>query len=169
MGTDKSELIVQGEPLAHRLARLLKEGGWSPTVLGRTPLPGFPFIGDATLHGGPLMAIQGFVPVTDWVFILACDIPLFRCEVAESLMTLRQGYEAVVPVLAEKRQPLCALYHRTAWDRISEPTIGPRMQDWLARLNVREVDENSLHLLSIDANWVRGANRPSEFDRLLRR
>ena len=49
----------------------------------------------------------------EWVFVTACDIPLWEASLVDELMKRRNGYDAVVPVINNKTEPLCALYNKT--------------------------------------------------------
>jgi molybdopterin-guanine dinucleotide biosynthesis protein A len=167
MGTDKASLLIRGEPLAARLARLLRESGWEPCVLGPAPVPGFAFQADLEPGAGPLAALRGFAPHGELCLVLSCDVALFRPEVAGAFAALIEGHDAVAPVVAGRVQPLCALYRASAWGVLRSGPGLARVTDWLARLDVRRVDERRLLELGLRPAWVTGANTPSELIALL--
>lgn len=78
-----------------------------------------PKIFDAIANAGPL---GGIVPAleqssTDWNLFLAVDLPLVPVEFLRSLLDRGQngvaGILSIVPVIADKPQPLCSLLHRS--------------------------------------------------------
>ncbi|MCE5333627.1 MAG: molybdenum cofactor guanylyltransferase [Desulfobacteraceae bacterium] len=48
----------------------------------------------------------------EWVFVKATDMPFLVPELASLLLSLREGFDIVVPVLGGYYEPLCALYSR---------------------------------------------------------
>ena len=63
------------------------------------------FVGDIS-RGCRLPAHNGLV--------VACGMPLLNSELLTYLNSLREGYEAVVPVLKGRREPTHALYSKSA-------------------------------------------------------
>lgn len=135
-------------------------------MLGRMPIPGFPFLPDAEEFQGPVVALQRFVPATSVVFVLSCDVPLFRAQVADAFLMALGDADAVVPVLRGRVQPLCGLYRAAAWQSLQElPTR--RVMDWLERLNIVQLDEDQLLALGLQPVWLTGANTPEAYNELL--
>src|SRR5437762_10153171 len=99
MGEDKAKLIVQGERLGSRIARLLTEKGLAVTVSGGDPIPGYTFIPDEQQFGGPLAALAGFQPSQKLVFVVSCDLPGFDPEVVNALAQRLGTHQACVPRL----------------------------------------------------------------------
>ena len=166
MGRDKAALRVEGEPLAHRVARELARACGRVTVLGREPLPGYGFLLDVEEYAGPKSALAAFQPEADLVFVAACDMPLFRAEVVAGLRSLIGYRLAVVPMVDGKLQPLCALYALAAWKEL--PAVqSASMMAWLDRLDVRVVTELELESVGIDPRWIKGCNSQAELAQLL--
>lgn len=168
MGQDKSEILVEGERLAFRLARLLSEAGWEPCILGRKALYGFAFLPDFEDFQGPLNALRRFEPRTDFVFVLSCDVPLFDAKIPDAFLSVNKGFDAVVPAPKGRAQPLCALYRASSWETL-KTLDSPRMFDWIERLSVNYLDDQSLVKLEIETDGLANANSPEELESLLAR
>ncbi|MCU1495535.1 MAG: molybdopterin-guanine dinucleotide biosynthesis protein [Acidimicrobiaceae bacterium] len=117
MGFDKAALVVDGEPCAARLARLL--GAVSAPVLEVGPgWTGLRAVSEQPPCQGPLAAIA-----VGWsalrraghdgpAIVLACDLPLVTLDLLE-LLANRPGVRSVLPIVAGKAQPLCARWSAT--------------------------------------------------------
>jgi len=165
MGIAKDKLPIKGVPLGAKIASELVKAGWPVTVLGREQIDGYPFLKDAADYAGPLAAIRKFQPGADVVFICACDMPLFRGEVAKMLLAeLQPEDDAIVPVLGGRQQPLCAIYRKKCFYKlIANPDIT-RMTEWLEKFNVR-----ALETLPFSEDWITSVNTPDELQALLGR
>lgn len=167
MGVDKATIIVDGKPVAVRQAVSLIEAGWPVTVLGQEPIAGCAFVRDAESFAGPLAALSHFVPSAEYVFVLSCDVPLFDAVVAEVCLREMGSFDAVVPVVGGRDQPLCALYRRSAWTSLPSAQESGRVMDWVSRLKIRRVAAESLISLGVQSEWVTGVNTPEELAALL--
>lgn len=166
MGFDKASILIEGEPLAARLARTLRESGWEPTILGRTAIEGYAFHLDVEAGCGPLAALRTYSPNSDLVFVLSCDVPMFDPSLCQVLELSLNNKQAVIPSLEGRLQPLCGLYRHTAWDKL--PKIqSPRIMDWVAALEIMVVTEEDLLRAGAQLDWCRGVNSPSELNGLL--
>ena len=166
MGFDKASILIESEPLAVRLARMLRKAGWEPTILGHTPLDGYCFHPDNEVERGPLAALRAFCPSSHLVFVLSCDVPLFDGAVARALKSRLGDKEAAIPSINGRLQPLCGVYCRYAWESLSI-VDSPRIMDWVEALDVEIVNESDLLRLGVQPEWCRGVNTPSELKTLL--
>lgn len=170
MGQDKAALLVDGEPLGHRTARVLAEAGYPVTVLGAEPLEGHGFQRDASPHEGPLAVLRTFSPSMEAVFVAACDMPLFDPRVVAMLSTnLAAEADAVVPVVLGRVQPLCALYRAEALRSLARPELAEAqsVMRFLESLVVVELNESELRQAGIAPRALRGANTLEELAVLL--
>ena len=155
LGTDKALLVVDGERLVDRAARVLS-ACCAHVVLasGARPLPGLglEIIADLELHGGPLGAIVPALETasTQLVAVLAVDHLQPSADVFRALADAWSGEAAVVPLADGRRQVLHAVYAtaaapalRAAWER-GERSITRALGD----LDVRE-------LSGLDASFAR--------------
>lgn len=152
MGEDKALIPIQGVPLLQRVCGIAQ--GCADTVYIVTPwperyqhlpllecqfireVPSFP----SPYTHGPLVGFaQGLAQVrTDWVLLLACDLPRLRVEVlqdwAGTLDTVEN--EAIIAYLVHHPkgwEPLCGFYNRRCLPLLLDfITQGGRsFQQWL--------------------------------------
>lgn len=165
MGIAKDKLPIKGVPLGAKIARELTTAGWPVTVLGREQIDGYPFLKDSADYAGPLAALRKFQPGADYVFLCACDMPLFRGEVVKLLLAEMQPEDdAIVPVLDGRPQPLCAIYRKKCFYKMVANPDMERITEWLTKFNTR-----NLETLPFSADWITAVNTPDELQALLGR
>lgn len=162
MGRDKATLPIDGEAQAARIVRLLAEAGIATTVLGKRPVEGAAFFPDDESVASPLEALRRFRPSSELAFVLSCDLPRFDARLVAFLSEAIGAAQAAAPDVDGFRQPMVALYRRSAFDRIPDDATCP--MGWLNALHPVLVDEAALGPL---ANATRGANTPEELAALL--
>ena len=164
MGEDKAALLVDGEPLGHRTARVLAEAGYHVTVLGAEPLEGHGFQRDENPHEGPLTALRRFKPTAGAVFVAACDMPVFDSRLVSVLAGRLADADAVVPMSEGRLQPLCALYLASAVRSLATPELAEAksMMRFLESLRVVALPDSELAAAGISPKALRGANSPEE-------
>src|SRR5712692_5463876 len=120
MGTDKSRLQFGGRTSVERIAAELRSITPRISLVGQGPAhsdPDLKMVPDTHEHWGALGGIHAALSagVSDWVLIVACDLPFVTRDLCSRLRTLSQqeSPDAVVPIQPDGRpQPLCALYRR---------------------------------------------------------
>ncbi|MEA2172754.1 MAG: molybdopterin-guanine dinucleotide biosynthesis protein, partial [Blastocatellia bacterium] len=116
MGTDKARLSLGGEQFVERIARALLSITEHVSVVGDKNLSAqwnWPNVPDIHANWGALGGLHAALSATRarWAAIVACDLPFVNGELFVRLASLRQDYDAVVPLQPDNRlQPLCALY-----------------------------------------------------------
>ncbi|OKO96116.1 molybdenum cofactor guanylyltransferase [Geobacillus proteiniphilus] len=114
---------------------------------------------------GPLAGIYTVMEQSraDWVFVLPCDMPYMRREVAERLRSyIDPTFDAIVPLHGGRPEPLVALYHRRLSHLIAELLDAGerRMAALLDRARVRYVDAKQL---AGDEDVWRNVNTEEEY------
>lgn len=168
MGQDKAGMLVEGEPSAARIARLLSARCSRVTILGREPIEGYEFLADEGEFAGPLVALSHFKPTADCVFIASCDLPLVNARLVDVSLSLIQGFDACLPVSGGHPQPLCGLYHATVWP-IIDKLVGEGKSSMMAlveKIRYRTITAEGLEASGLDPRSVSGANTPEEWSRL---
>lgn len=138
-------VAVTVRPLFDELYLSLNPEGYEITVDGFTVLPD-------TLSGrGPALGVCSALEKSknEWVFIVGCDHPFLSATVVKYLSELREGHDAVVPVVKDKTQTICAFYKKSCLAPLKERV--ERGERGLMRflketdgLKIRYVDEASL-------------------------
>jgi molybdopterin-guanine dinucleotide biosynthesis protein A len=111
MGTDKARLVVNGETLAARSARVLA-AVCDPAVEVGPGVSGLPAVREEPLGAGPLVALLAGVGALGGphsVILLACDLPNVSPELIRLLVEW-PGSGTVIPVVEGRRQYVCARY-----------------------------------------------------------
>jgi molybdopterin-guanine dinucleotide biosynthesis protein A len=128
MGRPKATLDFAGVPLIERIVAELRKSFTEIVIVAapesadaaRFDLAGVKVIRDETAFGGPLVALaHGLESVgvanehqIDAVFACSCDLPLIRAEVAALLVGMIADYDAVIPEVGGRLQPLHAVYRK---------------------------------------------------------
>src|SRR5918996_1835147 len=120
MGRDKALIEIGGKPLVRLVAERVAECA-DPVLLASGASRRFgslPYeeIADAAPGTGPLAGLVAALSASphDLVVAAAVDMPFVSADIFRLLLDLRANEDAVVPVTDDGRQPLHALYHRSA-------------------------------------------------------
>ncbi len=179
MGRDKASIQLEGIPLLRRVCEAAR-GCASPVyvvtfsperyrdilpescqIVREVPLPG------ETEPHGPLVGFaQGLVAVeTDWVLLLACDLPQLSAEVlrqwARELEAVPKEAIALLPKQAKGWEPLCGFYRCQCLPLLTEFINGGgrSFQRWLAQHPVQELPVS-------DRNMLFNCNTPTDLEEL---
>ncbi|MCR8633252.1 molybdenum cofactor guanylyltransferase [Paenibacillus radicis (ex Xue et al. 2023)] len=126
---------------------------------------------------GPLAGLQAAMAVAQYneLWVVACDMPFISSRAAEMLLTLRRsqgeaGYDAAVPLLNGRLQPLHAIYHRRCHNVVNELLEAEqyRMMGLLERLDYAEAESSSFMDKGISLNFAENVNTPEELRSLER-
>lgn len=76
---------------------------------------GYPVISDEVKNIGPIGGIYTCLKSskTDDNFILSCDMPLISAELIKYILSEKEGYDVVIPVFKDFKEPLCAYYNKS--------------------------------------------------------
>jgi molybdopterin-guanine dinucleotide biosynthesis protein A len=117
MGTDKARLVLNGETLAARSARVLASV-CDPVVEVGPAVSGLPAVQEEPPGAGPLVALLagvGALGEPKTVILLACDLPNASSELLRMLVEW-PGPGTVIPVVDGRFQYACARYGPAALD-----------------------------------------------------
>ena len=146
MGQDKALLKIQGMPLlrlVYAAAAAVCELVYVVTPWSERYQPLLPdscqFVPELPLSQGPLVGFaQGLARVsTDWVLLLACDLPRLRVEVLQGwTKELNCAAPEAIALLtrhAKGWDPLCGFYRRSCLPNLESyiNTGGRSFQQWL--------------------------------------
>ena len=130
LGRNKALEPFQGEPLIRRVIASMRQVGDSIIVVVNEPeradeldLPADVATAVDRYPGmGPLGGIlTGLVTApTEWATFCACDMPFLNPQLYQLLLSLRDGYDAVVPVVDGRPEPTHAVYSRACVEPIRE-------------------------------------------------
>ena len=149
MGRDKALIEIDGKPLVRLVADRVAECA-DPVLLASGASRRFetlPYeeIPDAAPGTGPISGLVAALSASPHELLVAAavDMPFVSADVFRLLLELRAHEDAVVPVTGEGRQPLHALYHRSALPHLTDALERGRygLREALDGLDVREVGQ----------------------------
>ena len=149
MGRDKALIEIDGKPLVRLVADRVAECA-DPVLLASGASRRFetlPYeeIPDAAPGTGPISGLVAALSASPHELLVAAavDMPFVSAGVFRLLLELRAHEDAVVPVTGEGRQPLHALYHRSALPHLTDALERGRygLREALDGLDVREVGQ----------------------------
>jgi molybdopterin-guanine dinucleotide biosynthesis protein A len=145
MGTGKANLVVGGEALAARAARVLA-AVCAPVVEVGPGASGLPSVREQPPGSGPLAALVAgaeTVAVDAPVLLLACDLPFVTPAILR-LLAEWPDTDNVVPVAGGRLQYVCARYAPGALEEAKRSLRRGRraLADLVARTGYVQVDES---------------------------
>jgi molybdopterin-guanine dinucleotide biosynthesis protein A len=134
-------------------------------------VPGVRLMRDDAAYQGAAFALARALRTArhEFAFVCSCDLPLLRAEVACALCTMLGGYDAVIPEVGGKLQPLCAVYRRGAASLIGEQLNKGerRLTRIAATLNAYNPKDAELRQFDPDLHSFLNVNTPEDYARLL--
>ena len=123
LGRDKAQEVIAGERMIDRIIRILRSCADEIIVVVSDKqrerdlrLPRYVNIAtDIYPNTGSLGGIySGLNAATnDWCFVAACDMPFLNHALVDYLISYRKGFDAVIPILDGRPEPLHALYSKS--------------------------------------------------------
>lgn len=154
MGIDKAFLQVGGEVLIEGIIRKLSQLSQEIMIVSDSPLryerfkvklvedihPGKGALGG--IHSG-LKEAGSFHSL-----VVACDMPFLNLPLLDYMLTLRFGYDVVLPRIGEYREALHTIYSKRCLLPIEKQLEKGRLKilDFLPRVCVRYVEEEEIAL-----------------------
>lgn len=137
--------------------------------------PQYKIVYDRGDSHGPISGIEAALSVCshDRLIVAACDMPKIKVEIFQILLDLleEEDYDAVVPVVLERRQPLAAVYHSriltTVRRQIEQEQYS--INRLLNKLNVLYIQEGEMKKRGILEPEIlfSNINTKIEYDRLV--
>jgi molybdenum cofactor guanylyltransferase len=174
MGTNKALLKINNKTNIERISDSLKPH-FDDIILVTNDFEQYESLGmkmaaDHFPGMGPLAGVHAGLLASDYQinFIVACDMPFVSGEIAMLLVNKSSHYDAVIPIINGKQQPLFAVFNKNAAINV-EQCINQerlRMKDLLDSLNVLYITEKDLQPNnSIDIERVFfNMNNPNEYE-----
>jgi molybdopterin-guanine dinucleotide biosynthesis protein A len=180
MGRPKAALDFGGVPLLTRIVAELKRRFDEVVIVAapvsagqpRIEIPGLKIVHDETAFAGPLDALRRGLDALDHgvAFVCSCDLPLLNSDVAVKLVTMLDAFDAVIPEVGGKLQPLHAIYRKQCARAIETlAQSGEKRLTVAARsINARKVDESELRKIDPDLRSFFNVNTPEDYQQALK-
>ena len=141
----------------------------SSGAVGRYVYPGVKEVVDEQGGCGPVMGLYCGLKASEFErsFVTGCDMPYLNEEVIELLVEESRGdAEVVVAIVNGERQPLTAVYHRRALEKIGE-YLGRgeyKFMSLLSELDVKEIEEDRIRKIDGDLKSFYNINTVEDLD-----
>ncbi|HEY2941937.1 MAG TPA: molybdenum cofactor guanylyltransferase [Vicinamibacteria bacterium] len=173
MGRDKALLPWAGATLLeHALLRLRAVCADVRILCGARPRYtgfGVPVHTDVVVDAGPLGGVHAGLLNLDRPLglFLGVDTPFVPLPLLAALGAAAGGFDAVVPLVGGRPEPLCAVYRRTCLEAVQRRlAAGERkMTSFWPDIRVRTVAEEELSAFGDPAEMFRNLNTPGEYRR----
>jgi molybdenum cofactor guanylyltransferase len=179
MGLSKASLDFGGVPMLVRIITELRRR-FAEIVVVAAPesegvLPSIPqgvlLLRDQTPFQGPADALRRALEAisSDAAFACSCDLPLLDADVAAAIVAMLGDFDAAIPIVGEKLQPLHAAYRKRCARAIA--AMGARGESRLSAIaeavNARRVEERELRKIDPELRSLFNVNTPDDFKRAL--
>lgn len=176
MGTNKALLKINERTNIERIITRLHPAFPDPILVTNDPeayhLLGLKAVSDYFPGKGPLAGIHAGLIASphETNLIVACDMPFVSPELAAALAEKSADYDAVIPVIDGKQQPLFALYKKHLSGVLEENIQNDqlRIRDLLDSLKVLYLTERDLKSVDSLERIFFNMNRPDEYEEALK-
>jgi len=179
MGRPKASLDFGGVPLLTRIISELQRrfvdivvvAGPGSRDLFEASRSEIKIVRDETAFQGPADALRrGLDAVANQVaFACSCDLPLLDSDVAAEIVAMLGDFDAAIPVVGDKFQPLHAVYRKRCAGALD--TLAARGESRLSAIadavNTRRVDERELKTIDPQLRSFFNVNTPDDYRRAL--
>lgn len=176
IGCDKAFLPFGGVPIFEKVLDALGRHLEKIMLVGDRPerfseygLPVYPDLYPGSSLGGLYTGLHA--SETRYIFAAPCDLPYANADLLQYLISLRDGYDAVVPVTPSGPEPLYAVYSKECLDPMRELLEAGnfRIFDFYSRVRVRRVPDAELSRQDISSMAFINVNTMEEYERILRK
>jgi molybdopterin-guanine dinucleotide biosynthesis protein A len=178
MGRPKAALELDGRTIIDRIITELRRVAADIVVVaapdGVEPTFDIPqgarIVRDELAYQGPLLALaRGLDAIAgDGAFACSCDLPLLNGNLAAALVAMLDDYDAVIPEVGGKLQPLHAVYRKRCADALR--ALASRGENRLTAIadavRTRRIGENELRALDPELRSFLNVNTPEDLARV---
>jgi len=180
MGRPKAVLDFGGVPLLNRIVIELKRRFDEIVIVAapesesqvRIEIPGLKIVHDESAFAGPLGALRRGLKALDHdvAFACSCDLPLLNADVAVGLIAMLNDFDAVIPEVGGKPQPLHAVYRKRCASAIESLAASgeKRLTASAGAINAKRVGEHELRRLDPELDSFFNVNTPEDYQRALK-
>ena len=180
MGRPKAALDFGGVPILTRIVSELKRR-FAEIVVVAAPesedslqidMPAIKVVRDETAYQGPLDALRrGLDAVTNEIaFACSCDLPLLDSDVVAAIVAMLGEFDAAIPIVGEKLQPLHAAYRKRCAIALAALAMrGERRLIAIAdAVNTRRISERDLKVIDPQLRSFFNVNTLDDYQRALK-
>ena len=171
----KAFIKVEGMPIIKRSLKKYRQLFSDSVIVTNHPELysqfGIKMLGDVYDIYGPMTGIfTSLINSSEpWIFVSACDMPFLNRDLIEYMATLRNGYEAVVPLYKDSPEPLHAFYST----RLASPmekallTDSRSLKDFLRSKKVKYLPVRDMMKFDPEARSLINLNTPQDIEHFI--
>ena len=175
-GSNKALAKFNGTPLIERVTGVLGRIFKNLMIITNSPLEysylKIPLYQDIVKGLGPVGGIYTGLDALDdgWAFFCACDMPFINEGLVRYLAGVRDGFDAVVPKVDWKIEPLHALYSKNCLPAIKELIYKKEYQTIKAfnNIKVRYVVEEEIKTYDPQLKTFLNVNKQDELEQIVK-
>ncbi len=175
-GSNKAFAQFNGMPLIERVTGVLGRIFRNLMIITNSPLEysylKLPLYQDIIKNLGPVGGIYTGLDALDddWAFFCACDMPFINEGLVRYIAGIKEGFDAVVPKVDWKIEPLHALYSKRCLPAMKELIIIKECQTIKAfkNINVRFVEEAEIKKFDPGIKSFLNVNKPDELEQIIK-
>ncbi len=172
----KAFIEIDGEVIIKRNLDQMKDLFRENLIITNQPgtyaFLGAPLLGDIYNTRGPMTGIVTalFNSFNPWIFVSACDMPFLSTPLIKYMASLRDGCDAVVPVITGKQEPLCALYSKHLFSSMERALLDGKksLRDFLNGKRVKYIKSSTIKTMDPGGLSFINLNTPQDIQRYLR-
>ena len=106
---------------------------------------------------------------TDWTFVVACDMPFLNIKLIRYIMSLKEGYDAVVPVIDGRPEPIHSIYSKDCLAHIEEKITNNELKitGFFDKISVRYVNESAINEFDPDHLSFLNVNNEEDLEKAI--
>lgn len=174
MGTDKSFVPLLGKTLIQHVLEGVGSLGLPIILITNRPVDyaplGLPMYGDLLPGKGSLGGLYTAISCsqTPYTLCVACDMPFLNPALLTYLISLRAGYDAIVPRLHGFPEALHAVYSKSCLEAIYEKLAQDQLKaiSFYGQVRLRFVEEDEVRRFDPALRSFVNVNTPEELARL---
>ena len=172
-GQDKAFLKIDNEPLISVQLRALKKHFKEIIIVTNLPekysaIKGVKVISDIVPHQGPLGGIYSGLRSSNsfYNFVVACDMPYIDTGLIKYMYKKSSGYDAVVPKLNKRYEPLHSLYSKNCLKFIAELLDKKifRINKLFSEVKVKEITRDEVGQFALGAKIFTNINTREDLE-----
>lgn len=188
LGQDKALILVQGMPLLRRTCEVAL--ACTSQVYVVTPRPQIyqpllppqcqlvleqPLSNEPQPHGPLVGFAQGLAVIpTEWVLLLACDLPYLQADLLQHWMQQLDALEPAIAALLPRHEqgwePLCGFYRADSLPRLNTfmQQGGRSFQRWLAQETVQAIAFSPVESIRLrEQQMLFNCNTPADLEEVM--
>lgn len=173
-GSNKALAKFNGTPLIERVTGVLGRVFNNLIIVTNSPLEysylKIPLHQDLVRGLGPVGGIYTGLDALDdgWAFFCACDMPFLNEGLVRYIAGVKEGFDAVVPKVDWKIEPLHALYSKSCLPAMKDLIYKKEYQTIKAfdKINVRFVEEKEIKAFDPQLMTFLNVNRQDELEKI---